>query len=83
MNNLKTKNVNKLAWRKSYRSWWYALNGVSYPFTIKTCRTDCPVDQMYHGHYHLYFGNDYVDKFDTLQKAKNHAEGINNKQEVA
>jgi|9_EtaG_2_1085328.scaffolds.fasta_scaffold08659_3 hypothetical protein len=78
MNNLKTKNVNKLIWTKSYRSHWYAFNGSSYPFTIKK-------DKMTLGNvqYALYFGDDFVAKFDKLQQAKNYADSINNKQEVA
>ena len=79
MNKLETNEI-KLIWTKSYKSHWYALNVVTYPFTIRNWKTDFGVDK---GFYHLYFGDNYVDKFDTLQKAKNYAEGINNKQEVA
>ena len=80
MKNFKTKNVNKLVWEKSYSGHLYAFNVVTYPFTIRCSYRDCTADK---GYYHLYFGSDCVGRFDSLQKAKNFADSINNQLEVA
>jgi hypothetical protein len=79
MTNL-TKKPEQLIWTKSYRSHWYAFNVVAHPFSIENWQTNSSIKE---GSYHLYFGNDLVAEFTSLEEAKDYANSIEQNLEVA